>query len=144
LVLVSVLNGCSRHEQAVRFFRSDAYTFSAAEQRQIETIFLSTLREVKPLLPGLPDRIQLTVRPGNDVIDHTGETGTAMPPDALMWTVDPTRDGGVSAISPGPSRHWVNILTTSPNGPPNCYAYHRSHLPAHGYTNTPTAGAGSA
>ena len=103
MVLVAALNGCSRQEQAVRFFRSDAYTFSAAEQRQIETIFLSTLREVKPLLPGLPDRIQLTVRPGNDVIDHTGETGTAMPPDALMWTVDPTRDGGVSAIA----RRWL-------------------------------------
>ena len=57
--------------------------------RLITQITQSTLREVRSLLQGLPDRIQLTVRPGSDVIEETGETGTAMPPDAIMWTVDP-------------------------------------------------------
>ena len=32
-------------------------------------------------------------------MEETGETGAAMPPDAIMWTVDPQRNGGVDAIA---------------------------------------------
>ena len=100
LVLASA---CAERELTVRFFRSDAYAFSASERRAIEQVARATLNEVRPLLPALPPAIHLTVRPGNDVIEETGETASAMPPDAIMWTVDPSRHGGVAAIT----RQWL-------------------------------------
>jgi hypothetical protein len=93
-----VFANCAQREQSVRFFRSESYTFSSAEQRRIEAIAVATFREVRPLLPNLPERIHLTVRPGADVVGETGEIGDAMPPDGIMWTVDPLRYGGVDAI----------------------------------------------
>jgi uncharacterized protein YjaZ len=101
LLLLSsfAVEACEQRDRSVRFFRSESYTFSAAEQRRIEEIASATVREVQQLLPGLPERIQLTVRPGSDVIKETGETAEAMPPDAIMWTVDPQRKGGVEAVT---------------------------------------------
>jgi uncharacterized protein YjaZ len=98
-IVVAAINACAPREPAVRFFRSDSYTFSAAERRGIQEVASATLREVRPLLRGLPRQVHLTVRPGTDVIAETGETGAAMPPDAIMWTVDPRRQGGVAAIT---------------------------------------------
>jgi hypothetical protein len=95
----ALLLGCAQHELTVDFFRSETYTFSWSEQRAIEFIARSTLKEVRPLLPALPANIQLTVRPGRDVIEETGETASAMAPDAIMWTVNPHREGGVAAIT---------------------------------------------
>ena len=97
------LNACAKPDRSVQFFRSETYTFSATEQDRIEAIASATLRDARTLLPGLPERIHLTVRPGSDVIEETGETGTAMPPDAIMWTVDPQRNGGVDAVA----RKWL-------------------------------------
>jgi uncharacterized protein YjaZ len=91
--------GCAQHELTVDFFRSETYTFSWSEQRAIEFVARSTLKEVRPLLPALPANIQLTVRPGRDVIEETGETASAMAPDAILWTVNPHREGGVAAIT---------------------------------------------
>jgi uncharacterized protein YjaZ len=99
LLVAAAATACGSRELSVTFFRSEAYTFSAAEQRRIQAIASTTLREVRRLLPVLPKRIQLTVRPGTDVIEETGESGTAMTPDAVMWTVDPQRHGGVEAIT---------------------------------------------
>lgn len=94
---------CADKDLAVDFFRSETYTFSSSEQRAIERIAHSALSEVRPLLPALPAKIHLTVRPGTDVNEETGETASAMPPDAIIWTVDPGRHGGVTAIT----RQWL-------------------------------------
>lgn len=99
LVLFAFLiASCAAPDRDIRFFRSEAYTFSRAERRLIEDVTHATVREVRSLLPGIPERIYLTVRPGKDVIEETGEIGTAMPPDGIMWTVDPGRAGGVEAV----------------------------------------------
>lgn len=94
-----MLASCAESDLKLDFFRSENYTFSWSEQRAIERIARSTLREVRPLLPTLPAEIQLTVRPGRDVMDETGETASAMAPDAIIWTVNPHREEGVAAIT---------------------------------------------
>ncbi len=91
--------GCADGEIAIRFLRSDTYAFSRADRSLIEAIARSATREVRRVLPGLPTTVELTVRPGSDVIKETGETATAMPPVSVMWTVDPTREGGVQAVA---------------------------------------------
>lgn len=98
-----VLSGCAESDLVIKFLRSETYTFSSREQREITEVARAAIKEVRPLLAALPQRIHLTVRPGNDVIDETGETASAMPPDAIMWTVDPLRHGGVPAIT----RTWL-------------------------------------
>lgn len=83
----------------IRFFRSESYTFTRAERRAIEEGARTAIAEVRRLLPGVPAHIELTVRPSTDVTPETGETGDAMPPNGLMFTVDPSRPGGVAAIT---------------------------------------------
>lgn len=94
-----MLSACAHSDLKIDFFRSETYTFSWSEQRAIESVARSALKEVRPLLPKLPATIQLTVRPGRDVIEETGETASAMAPDAIMWTVNPHREEGVTAIT---------------------------------------------
>jgi uncharacterized protein YjaZ len=93
------MNACAERQQTVRFLRSETYTFSATEQRRIEAIADAAIGEARSLLPSLVGPILLTVRTGTDVIEETGETGAAMPPDAIMWTVDPRRHGGVDVVA---------------------------------------------
>jgi len=84
---------------SIRYLRSDTYTFSSNDRRVIHTTATATVREVRQLLPSLPTPIELTVRPGADVIREIGQGGDAMPPNGVMWTVDPNRPGGVAAIA---------------------------------------------
>ena len=91
--------GCAQNDLTVDFFRSETYTFSWSEQLAIKRAARSALKEVRPLLPALPAKIQLTVRPDRNVLVETGETAAAMAPDAIIWTVNPHRDGGVAAIT---------------------------------------------
>jgi hypothetical protein len=97
------VSGCADTDLVVRFLRSETYTLSWTEQRLIEQVARSAIKEVRPLLATLPRKVLLTVRIGSDVIEETGETADAMPPDAIMWTVDPHRHGGVVAIT----RQWL-------------------------------------
>lgn len=97
------LSGCADSDLTIKFLRSETYSFSSSERREITEVARAAVKEVRPLLAALPKRIHLTVRPGSDVIDETGETAAAMPPDAIMWTVDPLRHGGVVAIT----RTWL-------------------------------------
>jgi uncharacterized protein YjaZ len=99
------LSACDDNPQ-VKFLRSETYTFASSERLLIEQITRATIKEVRALLPGLPESIQLTVRPGTAVIPETGEVADAMPPDAIMWTVDPGQHGGVSAIT----RQWLRAM----------------------------------
>ena len=91
--------GCGDRDGTIRFLRSEGYTFSNADRRVIGRIIEPALTDVRPLLPDLPEVIDITVRPGDDVIAETGETGAAMPPAAIMWTVDASRAGGVQAVA---------------------------------------------
>lgn len=92
--------GCAEKDPdlTIRFLRSESYTFTRADRRAIEDGSRAAIAEVRRLLPGVPADIELTVRPGTDVIPETGETGDAMPPNGVMFTVDPSRPGGVAAI----------------------------------------------
>ena len=103
LVLASSFAACADRESSVRLFRTESYTFSARERRLIEDIAQSTFAELRSVLADVPANIQLTVRPGADVIEETGETGSAMTPDGIMWTIDPQRLGGVEAVA----RKWL-------------------------------------
>jgi len=96
-----MLAGCADTDKGVtiRFLRSESYTFTRADRRVIEDGSRAAVADIRRVLPGVPAHIELTVRPGADVIPETGETGSAMPPNGLMFTVDPTRPGGVIAIT---------------------------------------------
>ena len=95
------MSGCTdkNPDVTIRFLRSETYTFSRADRRLITSVAESTVAEVRRLLPSIPPRIELTVRPGTDVIPEIGQTGDAMPPNGVMWTVDPSRPGGVAAVA---------------------------------------------
>ena len=90
---------CAPRDAAVRYLRSADYEFSRADRATIERIFEATTLEVRPILPSLPAQIELTVRPGADVIAETGETATVTPPAGVVWTVDPSRPGGVVKVA---------------------------------------------
>ena len=90
---------CGRAEVSVRYLRSDSYTFSRTDRNVIDQIVGSTTAEVRRLLPDLPPELELTVRPGSDVIKETGETATPTPPAGVVWTVDPGRPGGVVEVA---------------------------------------------
>lgn len=96
-----LISGCAERDKdlTIRFLRSESDTFTRAERRAIEDGSRAAIAEVRRLLRGVPSHIELTVRPGTDVIPETGETGDAMPPNGLMFTVDPSRPGGVAAIT---------------------------------------------
>jgi hypothetical protein len=101
---LSVFPGCTDKSVytseglTIRFLRSESYTFTRAERRAIDEGARAAIAEVRRLLPGVPAHIELTVRPGANVIPETGEGGDAMPPNGIMLTIDPSRPGGVMAI----------------------------------------------
>jgi hypothetical protein len=85
-----VFLGCEPHLVEVRF-EPEGYVFSRAEQRAIQEVADAAARDVRTLLPALPERLKMVVRPGTNVIPETGETGTTVLPDSVYWTVDPAR-----------------------------------------------------
>lgn len=90
-----VLPTCGRHEVAVEFYYASGHHFSRAERSAIQAVADDTATEVRALLPALSRGLTLRVYAGFEVIPETGETGTAIPPATVMWTVDPRRPGGV-------------------------------------------------
>jgi hypothetical protein len=121
-------SGCADSGVKMRFLRSESYTFSRAEQRLITGISESTFAEVRRILPGTPERIEITVRPGTDVSPEIGQGGDAMPPNGIMWRVDPTRHGGVEAIAKAWLRaclfHELHHLARYPSQPPQSIIEH--------------------
>jgi hypothetical protein len=55
--------------------------------------------EIRRLLPGLPESIELHARIGKRVLAETGELGSAATPNCVTWVVDSGRPGGVAAIA---------------------------------------------
>jgi hypothetical protein len=77
-----------------RFFPEDA-------RSAIREVCKATEPEVRALLPNLPSTIELVALTGTaaSVIPETGEVGTALNPNRVRWTADPTRPGGVAAVA---------------------------------------------
>jgi uncharacterized protein YjaZ len=74
------------------------YAFSRSERAAIRTVAERAVRDVRPLLPGLPTELRITVQAGDRVIPETGETGSIGLPGAVYWTVNPNHEGGVLAV----------------------------------------------
>ncbi|HEX8032055.1 MAG TPA: DUF2268 domain-containing putative Zn-dependent protease [Vicinamibacterales bacterium] len=130
LIAITVLltAGCGDNALTICYLRSDSYEFSRQDRRTIGAIAESVLAEARRLLPALPARIEMTVRPGSDVIAETGETASVTPPDGLVWTVDPTRAGGVVAVANAWLRasllHEFHHLVRSANASPQSIVDH--------------------
>ena len=71
-----------------------ATTFPQVERREVQSTADATAGEVRPLLPTEPHDLVFRVYAGKHVIQETGET---IPPNAVIWTVEPSRIGGVAA-----------------------------------------------
>lgn len=89
----------SAPELRVTFVDSEAHAFPEDERETIEAIGRDALDEIAGLLTGVPERIELVVQTGPQVIPETGEGGVALAPGRIGWTVDPARTGGVLAIA---------------------------------------------
>lgn len=92
--------GCGVPEISTEFYLANGYSFTASERAAIQSTADQAVREVRAILPSLPRGLVLKVSAGHDadVIPETGETGTAIPPATIQWTVDPRRPGGVSRV----------------------------------------------
>lgn len=130
-LLLAAVTACAPPEVKTRYFRSETYTFSRADRAAIDRIANATVAEVRQLLPGLPPQLELTARPGTDVIKEVGATAAAMPPNAVMWTVDPGHGAGVVAVAEKELRatlfHEFHHLVRSASGDPRTIAEHAIH-----------------
>jgi len=129
--LLAIATGCGEREVTVRYFRSETYTFSSADRAAIDRIANATAVEVREFLPRLPRQLELTVRPGTDVITEVGAAAAVMPPAAVMWTVDPAHAGGVVATAQKELRatlfHEFHHLVRSAAGIPRSVIDHAIH-----------------
>lgn len=81
---------CAKHEAALDFSTSER-PFSGGERKAIQQIADATMKDARALLPMLPPDLRLTVRTDTHVIPETGETAESIPPNAIVWKVDPGR-----------------------------------------------------
>ena len=79
--------------------------FSNEERSVIASIAETTETEVREVLPTLDLNLVLVVKTGTFVIEQTGETGKALSPGTIQWTVDNSRPEGVIAIARAHLRH---------------------------------------
>ena len=98
-VLLAGVTACAQPQVKTRYFRSESYTFSRADRAVIDRIANATAAEVRKVLPGLPAQLELTTRAATGAVNQFGATGDAMPPNFVVWTVDPTHGAGVVAIA---------------------------------------------
>lgn len=96
-VLAAASVGCGTHDTTVTF-DTYGYEFSRTERQDIQEIVDATAREVRRVLPALPEQLVLRVNAGPKVIPETGETGSTFSTNVVYWTVDPNQLGGVEAI----------------------------------------------
>ena len=83
----------------VEFFDSKEYEFSDEEKKTIKAIAITAEKEIRNLLPQLPDIILLSVMTGQDVIPTTGEVGLSMAPGYVRWIVNPKWKESVNEIA---------------------------------------------
>jgi hypothetical protein len=99
MLLAITCASCVNHQVSVEFYFADGYHFSESERRAIQVVADKTAVEVRGFLPALPHDLVLRVEAGKDVIPETGETGHAVVPNIVRWTVDPNRTGGVQTTT---------------------------------------------
>ena len=102
--LCCALIACSDTMAGVRTQFVGSYPFTPPERRTIARIAGAAALEARRHLLALPHQITLQVRSGTDVIEEIGATAAAMPPDWIVWTVDPKHPRGVLAIAEGDLR----------------------------------------
>ena len=90
---------------AVHLLNSDDYEFTAEDGAAIVEGARRTEPEVRALLPGLRNRLNLVVTTGDGVIPETGEVGFAASPDVVNWRVDASR--GVQDVAHEHLRHML-------------------------------------
>jgi uncharacterized protein YjaZ len=95
-ICVAATVGCRASVVAVEY--RAGHDFSRTERAAIQRVANQAARDVRPLLPGLPTDLRITVQAGDRVIPETGETGNIGLPGAVYWTVDPGHEGGVVAV----------------------------------------------
>ena len=101
LIAAVIYSSCGQSGQtaiAVQYRVVDEYSFSRAELTVIQEIADDTTREVRRLLPGLPDALVLEVFPADDVIEELGYKGEEMN-QTVYWGVNPHYGEGVAAIA---------------------------------------------
>ncbi|MCL7931083.1 hypothetical protein [Halomonas llamarensis] len=78
---------------------NDCRHFSKDARRAIAEVCVDTEPEIRSLLGGLHENIELACQTGPFVIPETGEMGTAIPPNRVAWTVDSRLPGGVATVA---------------------------------------------
>lgn len=98
-LVVVLWSSCASSPVDVVFYRDNGQRFSWAERWRIESIAEDTVTEVANLLPSLPEALILRVHQGPEVVRETGDYGGSNVPNIVYWTVDPSREEGISAIA---------------------------------------------
>lgn len=99
VVLIGAVAACRDATTGIRTEFVGSYAFSATERRTIARIAGLTAREARQHLPALPQQLTLRVQSGTAVIPELGATATVMPPDWVVWIVDPDHPHGVVKIA---------------------------------------------
>ncbi len=74
------------------FFSDEARTVIGEVCRQAEP-------EIRALLPDLPPTVEVAAQTGTFVLPETGETGAAVLPVRVNWTVNPSHPSGLQGIT---------------------------------------------
>ena len=98
MVAVTIYSSCGQHAIAVQYRIVDEHTFSRSELSVIQTIADDSTREVRRLLPDLPDAPILEVFPDEDVIEELGYKGETAG-RAVYWGVNPRHGEGLAAMA---------------------------------------------
>ncbi|MGH8397322.1 MAG: DUF2268 domain-containing putative Zn-dependent protease [Gammaproteobacteria bacterium] len=78
----------------------DAQHFTAETRCVVQEICDRAEIEVRALLPSLPEHIEVAAQTGKCVIQQTGDMGTAVSPERVVWIVDGSRKGKVVGVAP--------------------------------------------
>jgi hypothetical protein len=89
LALIAIA-GCGSRAVSVEY-RGAATSLARPDRGAIERIAEQVFRDARERLPGLPRTLTLVVAVGHDVIPETGESATNLPPERILWTLDPDR-----------------------------------------------------
>ena len=99
VLLVGACGACRDSTTGIRTEFVGSYAFSATERRTIARIAGLATLEARQSLPALASQLNLQVRSGKDVIPELGAIATALPPDWVVWDVDPDHPQGVVKIA---------------------------------------------
>jgi hypothetical protein len=99
--LCALLSACEFSSLRVDFYFIDGRGLSWWDRMLVTLIAEAAEREARPHLPQLPQHLLLRVQPGEsfEVDEDTGDNTAVLGPDAIMWTVDPSRAGGVTIVA---------------------------------------------